>query len=65
MVAEQCLATQDDFSTLDADVPPGPGATISSFDFNIASCSSSTIIADNVDSFDYECLEDVILAVEI
>jgi len=66
-VVKQCLsATQDDLSMLDSDVPPGPGATTSSLDSNMASCSS-TILAShlsNVDSPDYESLDDILMAVE-
>ena len=67
VVTEQCLSTQDhDFLMLDSDVPLGPGAAISSLDFNMGSCSS-TIVSNNlsnVDSLDYESLADVLTAVE-
>jgi hypothetical protein len=67
-VAKQCL------STLDVDVPFGPGAAFgsdaanSTLDFNMGS-SSSTIIASNisnvsVDNLDYDSHTDLLLAVE-
>ena len=49
-VVEQCLsATQDDFSMLDSDVPPGAGATTSSLNSNMGSCSSTIIASGEFD----------------
>ena len=47
---------------MDSDVLLGPGAENPSLDFNMGSCSSSTIIASNLsnDSHDYESLADVL-----
>jgi hypothetical protein len=67
VVAKQCLSMHDhDFSMLDSDVPLGPGAAISSFDFNMGSCSSTTNTSSlsNVDSLDYESLADVLMSVQ-
>ena len=49
-VVEQCLsATQDDFSMLDSDVPAGAGATTSSLNSNMGSCSSTIIASGEFD----------------
>ena len=62
----------DDFWMLDSDVPPDPGATTSSIDFNMAHARLQLlrvilIVYDylsNVDSFNYRSLVNTLMAVE-
>ena len=58
-----------DFWMLDSDVPPDPGATTSSIDFNMAHAhlQSLQVIYDylsNVDSLNYRSLVNILMAVE-